>query len=120
MDATKYRIDVCYGVVSLLTYYISMHVILCHVVSVAKEDHSNNNCFVCAILSHGDLGIVYGTDGVIQLDMLINPFKGKQCASLLGKPKVFIIQVRSKVNKITRSVVMMLVLSINIRDWLRS
>ncbi|KAI0229373.1 Caspase-3 [Lamellibrachia satsuma] len=37
---------------------------------VAREDHTNNDCFMCAILSHGDLGVVYGTDGIIQLDIL--------------------------------------------------
>ncbi|KAI0241409.1 Caspase-3 [Lamellibrachia satsuma] len=47
---------------------------------------------MCAILSHGDSGLVYGTDGIIQLDNLINPFKGRQCPTLTGKPKVFIIQ----------------------------
>ncbi|KAI0223707.1 Caspase-3 [Lamellibrachia satsuma] len=59
---------------------------------VAKEDHTNNDCFMCAILSHGDFGVVYGTDDIIQLDILVNPFKGRQCATLTGKPKVFIIQ----------------------------
>ncbi|KAI0211187.1 Caspase-3 [Lamellibrachia satsuma] len=59
---------------------------------VAKEDHTNNDCFMCAILSHGDSGLVYGTDAVIQLDNLVNPFKGRQCPTLAGKPKVFIIQ----------------------------
>ncbi len=66
---------------------------LCYPVSVAKEDHSKSDCFVCAILSHGGIGFVYGTDDIIQLDTLINPFKGQQCRTLLGKPKVFIIQV---------------------------
>ena len=67
---------------------------------MAQEDHTDNDCFVCAILSHGDSGIVYGTDGVIELDTLVSPFKGRQCASLLGKPKVFIIQVSSEINHI--------------------
>ena len=71
----------------------------CVFVSVAKEDHSKSDCFVCAILSHGDSGIVYGTDGIIQLDMLINPFKGQRCRTLLGKPKVFIIQVGQQIKK---------------------
>ncbi|KAI0212695.1 Caspase-3 [Lamellibrachia satsuma] len=54
---------------------------------VAKEDHTNNDCFMCAILSHGDSGLVYGTDGIVQLDNLVNPFKGRQCPTLAGKPK---------------------------------
>ncbi|KAI0227833.1 Caspase-3 [Lamellibrachia satsuma] len=59
---------------------------------VAREDHTNNDCFMCAILSHGDFGVVYGTDGIIKLDTLVNPFKGRQCPTLAGKAKVFIIQ----------------------------
>ena len=73
-------------------------------VSVAREDHTNNDCFMCAILSHGDLGVVYGTDGIIQLDILVNPFKGRQCPTLAGKAKVFILQVRSRFSIIMRSV----------------
>ncbi|KAI0221883.1 Caspase-3 [Lamellibrachia satsuma] len=54
---------------------------------VAREDHTNNDCFMCAILSHGDFGVVYGTDGIIKLDTLVNPFKGRQCPTLAGKSK---------------------------------
>ena len=47
-----------------------------------------------AILSHGeDAGIVYGTDGSINIDLLTAPFKGNNCPSLVGKPKLFVIQV---------------------------
>ena len=59
----------------------------------AKLNHNDSDCFLLAILSHGDEGVIYGTDGIIQLDMLINPFKGDKCPSLIGKPKIFIIQV---------------------------
>lgn len=58
----------------------------------AKENHSDADCFACAILSHGEEGRVYGTDGTVLLETLMNPFKG--CESLLGKPKIFFIQVR--------------------------
>ena len=81
---------------------------MCCVVLVAQEDHTNNDCFVCAILSHGDSGIVYGTDAVIQLETLFEPLKGRHCQSLVGKPKVFIIQVRSDIYRPTRAGVTML------------
>ena len=70
---------------------------------MAQEDHTDNDCFVCAILSHGDTGIVYGTDGIIQLETLFEPLKGRHCQSLVGKPKVFIIQVRSELCRPIRS-----------------
>ena len=66
---------------------------------MAQEDHTDNNCFVCVILSHGTLGVVCGTDGVMKIDKLVDHFAGSNCASLVGKPKVFIIQVRAKLYK---------------------
>ena len=59
----------------------------------AEFDHSKNDCFGVAILSHGDEGIVYGVDKIVLIDALVAPFKGDRCKSLLGKPKIFIIQV---------------------------
>lgn len=56
----------------------------------ARADHSAYDCFVCVILSHGDEGVVYGTDRPIELDQLMQPFK--QNSSLAGKPKIFIVQ----------------------------
>lgn len=60
---------------------------------VSQEDHSKSAMFVCVILSHGDEGVIYGTDGFIQLTELTRLFRGDQCFSLVGKPKLFIIQV---------------------------
>ncbi|KAF7707393.1 caspase-3b [Silurus meridionalis] len=60
--------------------------------SVSKEDHSKSAMFVCVILSHGDDGVIYGTDGIIQLKELAGLFRGDRCLSLVGKPKLFIIQ----------------------------
>jgi hypothetical protein len=59
----------------------------------SKQDHSNADCFGLAILSHGDEGIVYGIDCIIKLDTLLAPFKGEKCPTLIGKPKLFFIQV---------------------------
>ncbi|XP_055332840.1 caspase-3-like [Paramacrobiotus metropolitanus] len=59
----------------------------------ATTDFTDMDCFVCAILSHGkDGGIVYGYDGKISIDSLMEPFKKKMHASLVGKPKVFLVQ----------------------------
>ncbi|KAM5280165.1 caspase-8 [Ctenodactylus gundi] len=56
-------------------------------------DHSDKDCFVCCILSHGDKGIIYGTDGQeASIYKLTSYFTGSQCPSLVGKPKVFFIQ----------------------------
>lgn len=60
--------------------------------SVSQEDHSNSASFVCVLLSHGDEGIIYGTDGPEKFENLTKCFKGDRCKSLVGKPKLFFIQ----------------------------
>ena len=63
---------------------------------IAAKDHNynmNSDCFVCAILTHGEEGYVFGVDAKIETKQLLEPFKGNNCGSLVGKPKIFIIQV---------------------------
>uniref|UniRef100_A0A8C9Q860 Caspase family p20 domain-containing protein n=1 Tax=Spermophilus dauricus TaxID=99837 RepID=A0A8C9Q860_SPEDA len=38
--------------------------------NVSKEDHSKRNSFICVILSHGDKGIIFGTNGPVDLKKL--------------------------------------------------
>lgn len=59
--------------------------------SVGEMDHSDVDCFGCALLSHGDEGIIYGTDTIMLIDTLLQPVK--DCVTLRGKPKLFFIQV---------------------------
>lgn len=63
------------------------------VFAVSKEDHSNSASFVCVLLSHGEDGGLYGTDGFEKFENLTRYFKGDNCRSLVGKPKLFFIQV---------------------------
>ncbi|XP_078616658.1 uncharacterized protein LOC144884959 [Branchiostoma floridae x Branchiostoma japonicum] len=58
-----------------------------------KADHSNYDCFVCVIMSHGTMGKVYSSDDVgIDICELMKPVNAKKCPSLKGKPKLFFIQ----------------------------
>ncbi|XP_071599401.1 caspase-3 [Heliangelus exortis] len=59
---------------------------------VSEEDHSKRSSFVCVLLSHGDEGFIYGTDGPLELKALTSLFRGDKCRSLAGKPKLFFIQ----------------------------
>jgi len=60
---------------------------------VANCDHSDMDCVLLVILSHGtNGGYVSGTDGDIAIDILTSPFMEKNCPTLVGKPKCFIIQ----------------------------
>lgn len=60
--------------------------------SISLLDHSDNDCFVCFALTHGDHGNLYAYDCRYAIDHLFNPFLGDRCPSLVGKPKVFFVQ----------------------------
>lgn len=60
--------------------------------SVAKDNHSRCASFVCVLLSHGDEGEFFGTDGPVKLKSLTSLFRGDRCLTLVGKPKLFFIQ----------------------------
>ncbi|XP_078603370.1 caspase-3-like [Branchiostoma floridae x Branchiostoma japonicum] len=58
-----------------------------------EDDHSNYDCFVCCIMSHGTTGKVFSSNDVgIDILELIKPLNAKRCTSLEGKPKLFFIQ----------------------------
>lgn len=62
-------------------------------VDVSLEDHSNYDCFVCCILSHGVLQNIYGTNGrLVRISELTGIFRSRKCTGLAGKPKLFFIQ----------------------------
>ncbi|MGH0127380.1 UNVERIFIED_CONTAM: hypothetical protein FKN15_077532 [Acipenser sinensis] len=58
----------------------------------SEEDHSDSSCFVCILLSHGEEGMIYGTDGAVPIKTMTSLFRGDMCKSLVGKPKLFFIQ----------------------------
>ncbi|XP_044305779.1 caspase-3 [Varanus komodoensis] len=60
--------------------------------NVARDDHSKRSSFACVLLSHGEDGLIYGTDGPLELKMLTSIFRGDRCKTLAGKPKLFFIQ----------------------------
>ncbi|KAM6934179.1 caspase-8 [Xenentodon cancila] len=60
---------------------------------LSSRDHSQMDCVVCCILSHGLEGGVYGVDGgIVKLKELTDLFNGFKCPSLVKKPKLFFIQ----------------------------
>lgn len=68
--------------------------------ALAKKDHSNSDCCVVIILSHGTEathsrfpGAVYGVDGSpVPVQIITNYLNGQNCPSLQGKPKLFFLQ----------------------------
>lgn len=77
---------------------------------VAEEDHTDADCFVLAISSHGDeiiqklpkdekqvrQDVVFCTDFFMQTRDLVFAFSDSQCPTLTGKPRLFFIQVLLK------------------------
>lgn len=65
--------------------------------TAAEADHSDVDCFMLVFLSHGENDHVYTFNGKISIQDITSLFKGDKCKSLVGKPKIFILQVH--VNK---------------------
>ncbi|CAB1312055.1 unnamed protein product, partial [Coregonus sp. 'balchen'] len=61
----------------------------CLLREASEKNHSS--CFVCILLSHGEEGIIYGTDGAMPIKSITSLFRGEMCKSLVGKPKLFFI-----------------------------
>lgn len=61
-------------------------------ISVSKADHSDHDCIVISILSHGELGFIYAKDTHYKLDSIWSYFTASRCPTLAGKPKLFFIQ----------------------------
>ncbi|EFX85532.1 hypothetical protein DAPPUDRAFT_314077 [Daphnia pulex] len=59
---------------------------------LANEDHSECDCVMVVVLSHGENGMIYTYDSVYHSDELWFPFTSDKCPSLAGKPKLFFIQ----------------------------
>ncbi|KAG7271021.1 hypothetical protein CRUP_015229 [Coryphaenoides rupestris] len=67
---------------------------------LSKKDHSQFDCCVVIILSHGTEvnhnrfpGAVYGVDGTaVPVQLITTYLNGEHCPSLQGKPKLFFIQ----------------------------
>ncbi|XP_023366042.1 caspase-10 isoform X2 [Otolemur garnettii] len=56
-------------------------------------DHDDRDCFVFCVLTHGDLGAVYSSDGVlIPIRKITSHFTAEQCPGLREKPKLFFFQ----------------------------
>jgi hypothetical protein len=72
-----------------------------YLVKVANEINTDFSCFVCCIMTHGNMGEIYGSDGkALDIKSVTNLFKEDKCPALAGKPKLFFIQVCRGSNKL--------------------
>lgn len=66
--------------------------ILNEVKQISRIDHSDSDCIVFVMLSHGGPAEISASDTYYKLDVVINHFTADQCPSLAGKPKIFFVQ----------------------------
>ncbi|XP_066274826.1 caspase-2-like [Branchiostoma lanceolatum] len=58
-----------------------------------RAEHRQTDCCVVVLMSHGDAGVIFGTDdSPVQLEDIFSMFDNKNCPRLKGKPKLFFIQ----------------------------
>ncbi|XP_012789123.2 caspase-6-like [Sorex araneus] len=66
--------------------------VLCKMYEASTASHVDADCFLCVFLTHGEGSHIYASDAKVEMSMLTDFFKGDRCKSLVGKPKIFIIQ----------------------------
>ncbi|XP_067010936.1 caspase isoform X2 [Anabrus simplex] len=59
---------------------------------VARADHTDADCLLIAVLSHGKEDELNSADEAYSVQQLWKPFLEDKCPTLAGKPKIFIIQ----------------------------
>ncbi|XP_035795887.1 caspase-like isoform X2 [Anopheles albimanus] len=60
---------------------------------VAQMDHSDNDCLLVAVLTHGEKGdYLFAYDCVYEFSAIWSQFTADQCRTLAGRPKIFLIQ----------------------------
>ncbi|KAI5621099.1 caspase-8, partial [Silurus asotus] len=60
---------------------------------LCKRDHTKANCVVCCLMSHGYDGGLYGVEkGKVPIKDMLDKLDGRNCISLIHKPKLFFIQ----------------------------
>ncbi|XP_055693561.1 caspase-1-like [Lutzomyia longipalpis] len=58
---------------------------------VSQEDHTDYDCLVVVVMTHGETGYLYALDDSYKIDELWHEFTGNKCKSLIGKPKLFFV-----------------------------
>ena len=74
---------------------LKAHEIYTKVYDIASDTDSlqTSSCFVCCIMSHGDMGLIYGSDcDFLNIENITDLFNKENCKPLTEKPKLFFIQ----------------------------
>lgn len=55
-------------------------------------DHSNNDCFLMVVMTHGHFGTISSFDESYRVEKIFSYFTDENCPTLKGKPRLFFIQ----------------------------
>ena len=93
IDAEKlYRLFSWLGYKMMLFADLTAAQIVSTVKHLASLDHTHMDSIVLCILTHGDSGKLYGTDGEsVPVEKVFEPLNGENSPTLVGKPKIFLI-----------------------------
>ena len=64
--------------------------------AAGQVDHSESDCIFIAVLSHGELGILYASDHAYKPDRLWTAFNAEKCPTLAGNTKKNIFLITPK------------------------
>jgi hypothetical protein len=65
---------------------------------VASEIDTNSSCFVCCIMTHGNMGEIYGSDGKpLDIKYVTNLFKEDKCPALVESQSCFLFKLAEEV-----------------------
>jgi caspase 7 len=59
---------------------------------VSQMDHSEHDCILITVMTHGDVGVISSHDGDYTIETVTALFTDEKCPSLKGKPRIFFIQ----------------------------
>lgn len=98
-DRDVKALERCYSLLGFTTAVyndLTRDEIMSQVASFKETIPLETGCFVCCILTHGGNGdLLWARDAAYHLDDIVQEFTAKRCPALAGKPKVFIVQVRT-------------------------
>lgn len=73
-------------------FFSAFKCLFTNVQGYARENHTDEDCIIIVVLSHGALNGLYARDHLYHPDILWNHFTADKCPTLAGKPKIFLVQ----------------------------
>ncbi|XP_046392395.1 caspase-1-like [Ischnura elegans] len=70
--------------------------IIAKIREVAAEDHSDADCIMLVFITKGDQGYIHSRNNSYSLKGVWSLLKPSKCPTLMGKPKLFFIQISEK------------------------